>query len=191
MFVLEGKVKHLHQRGNWKRLNVSSALTSEEEEEILWTAKIPGDSNPGVLSHTMWWKATEGSECLEAVYYSGDRPHKWKVAERLYDEGNEREHRRYRTSHISRTPRQITTSNSFLRFSVWSFPTSAEQIQQASSRLAVAINNFHNCQVTFSVIKGQRGSPKSSDHHKLSVRGNYYGSISNLSTLNWFFMLLI
>ena len=46
MFVLEGKVKHLHQRGNWKRLNVSSALTSEEEEEILWTAKIPGDSNP-------------------------------------------------------------------------------------------------------------------------------------------------
>ena len=134
----------------------------------------------------MWWKATEGSECLEAVYYSGDRPHKCKVAERNdYDEGNEREHRRYRTSrHISRTPRQITTSNSFLRFSVWSFPTSTEQIQQASSHLAVAINNFHNCQVTFSVIKGQRGSPKSSDQHKLSVRGNYYGTISNLSSLN-------
>ena len=75
-FVLEGKVKHLHQRGNWKRPNAASALTSEEEEEILWTAKIPGDSNPGVLSHTTWWKATEGSECLEAVYYSGDRPHK-------------------------------------------------------------------------------------------------------------------
>ena len=104
-----------------------------------------------------------------------------------YDEGNEREHRRYRTSHISRTPRQITTSNSFLRFSVWSFPTSAEQIQQASSHLAVAINNFHNCQVTFNVIK----SPKSSDQQKLSVRGNYYGTISNLSSLNWFFMLLI
>ena len=69
MFVLVGEVKHLHQRGNWKRPNASSALTSEEEEEILWTAKIPGDSNPGVLSHTMWWKATEGSECLEAVYY--------------------------------------------------------------------------------------------------------------------------
>ena len=68
MFVLEGKVKHLHQRGNWKRPNAASALTSEEEEEILWTAKIPGDSNPGVLSYTMWWKATEGSECLEAVY---------------------------------------------------------------------------------------------------------------------------
>ena len=76
MLVLEGKVKHLHQRGNWKRPNAASALTSEEEEEILWTAKIPGDSNPGVLSHTMRWKATEGSECLQAVYYSGDRPHK-------------------------------------------------------------------------------------------------------------------
>ena len=49
--VLEGKVKHLRQRGNWKRPNAASALTSEEEEEkeILWTAKIPGDSNPGVL----------------------------------------------------------------------------------------------------------------------------------------------
>ena len=79
MLVLEGKVKHLHQRGNWKRPNAASALTSEEEEEeeeILWTAKTLGDSNPGVLSHTMWWKATEGSECLEAVDYSGDRPHK-------------------------------------------------------------------------------------------------------------------
>ena len=76
MFVLEGKVKHLHLRGNWKRPNAASALTSEEEEEILWTAKIPGDSNPGVLSHTIWWKATEGSKCLEAAYYSGDRPHK-------------------------------------------------------------------------------------------------------------------
>ena len=81
-----------------------------------------------------------------------------------YDEGNERDHRRYRTSHISRTP-QITTSNRFLGFSEWSFPTSAEQIQQASSHLAVAVNNFHNCQVTFSVIQGQRGSPKSSDEH--------------------------
>ena len=76
MFVLERKAKHLHLRGNWKRPNAASALTSEEEEEILWTAKISGDSNPGVLSHTMWWKATEGSKCLEAVYYSGDRPHK-------------------------------------------------------------------------------------------------------------------
>ena len=35
MFVLEGKVKHLHQRGNWKRPNAASALTSEGEEEIL------------------------------------------------------------------------------------------------------------------------------------------------------------
>ena len=42
MLVLEGKVKHLRQRGNWKRPNAAS--------EILWTAKIPGDSNPGVLS---------------------------------------------------------------------------------------------------------------------------------------------
>ena len=34
-----------------------------------------------------------------------------------YDEGKEREHWSYRTSHISRTP-QTTTSNSFLGFSV-------------------------------------------------------------------------
>ena len=51
--VLEGKVKHLRQRGNWKRPNAASALRSEEENEILWTANIPGDSNPGVLSQTM------------------------------------------------------------------------------------------------------------------------------------------
>ena len=132
----------------------------------------------------MWWKATEGSECLEAVYYIQVTDHTNEKSPNDYDEGNEREHRRYRISHISRTPRQITTSNSFLRFSEWSFPTSAEQIQQASSHLAVAINYFHNCQVTFTVIKGQRGSPKSSDQHKLSVRGNYYGTISNLSSLN-------
>ena len=100
MLVLEGKVKHLHQRGNWKRPNAASALTSEEEEEeeeILWTAKIPGDSNPGVLSHTMWWKATEGSECLEAVYYIQVTGHTNEKSPNDYDEGNEREHRRYRT----------------------------------------------------------------------------------------------
>ena len=115
--VLEGKVKHLRQRGNWKRPNAASALRSEEENEMLWMAKIPCDSNG------------------------------------------------HRTSHISRTPRQIKASNSFLGFSVWSFPTSAEQIQQASSHLAVAINNFHSCQVTFSVIQGQRSSPKSLDDY--------------------------
>ena len=65
----------------------------------------------------------------------------------------------YRTSHINRTP-QTTTSNSFLGFSVWYFPTSTEHIQQASSHHALTVNNFHNCQVTFSVIQGQRGSPK-------------------------------
>ena len=32
MFVLEGKVKHPHRRGNCKRPNAASALTSEEEE---------------------------------------------------------------------------------------------------------------------------------------------------------------
>ena len=60
--VLEGKVKHLHQQGKRKRRKVASALTSEEEE-ILWTAKTLSDSSPGVLSQTMWWKATEGSKC--------------------------------------------------------------------------------------------------------------------------------
>ena len=40
---------------------VASALTSEEE--IFWTAKTLGNSSRGVLSETMWWKATEGSKC--------------------------------------------------------------------------------------------------------------------------------
>ena len=38
---------------------------------------------PGALSQTMWWTATEGGKCWEAVIYSGDRPRKWKVTERL------------------------------------------------------------------------------------------------------------
>ena len=80
--VLEGKVKHLRQQGKEKRPNASSALTSEEEE-VLWTTKTLGDSSPGLLSQTMWWKATEGSKCLEVVYYSGGRPRKSKVAGRL------------------------------------------------------------------------------------------------------------
>ena len=106
--------------------NVASALTSEEEG-MLWTAKTLGDSSSGVLSQTMCWKATDGNKCLEAVYFSGDRPRKRKVAERLrWIERNEREH--WGLLHItSRTP-QTTTSNSFLGFSVWSFPTSMEQI---------------------------------------------------------------
>ena len=41
VFVLERKVKHLHQRGNWKRPNAASALTSEGEEKILWRQKFP------------------------------------------------------------------------------------------------------------------------------------------------------
>ena len=65
--VLEGKVKHLRQQGKGKKPNVVSALTSEEEG-LLWTAKNLGDSSPGVHSQTMWWKATESSKCLEAVY---------------------------------------------------------------------------------------------------------------------------
>ena len=47
--VLEGKEKHLRLRENWKRPNAASVLTSEEEEEILWRAKIPGDTNQGVV----------------------------------------------------------------------------------------------------------------------------------------------
>ena len=65
--VLKGKRKHLRQQGKEKRPNAASALTCEEEE-ILWTAKTLGDSSPGLLSQTMWWKATEGSKCLEVVY---------------------------------------------------------------------------------------------------------------------------
>lgn len=84
-----------------------------------------------------------------------------------YDEGSEREHQEI--SHIiSGTPdnNQTTTSNSSLGFPVWSFPTSTKQIQQASSsHHAFTVNNFHNCQVTFNIIQGQCGSPKSSDQH--------------------------
>ena len=38
---------------------------------------------------------------------------------------------------------------------------------------AFTVNHFHNCQVSFSVIQGQRGSSKSSDQHWMSVGGNY------------------
>ena len=80
--------------------------------------KTLGDSSSGVVSQTMSWKAADGSKCLKAVYYSGDG-HADEKSPNDYDEGNEREHREL--SHIvSRTP-QTTTSNSFLRFSVWSF----------------------------------------------------------------------
>ena len=80
-----------------------------------------------------------------------------------YDEGSEREHREL--SHIISGTPQTTTSNSSLGFPVWSFPTSTEQIQQASSHHAFTVNNFHNCQVTFNIIQGQCSSPKSSDQH--------------------------
>ena len=80
-----------------------------------------------------------GGKQLRAAKVTG---HTIEKSPNDYDEGHEREHRRHRTSHISRRPRQIKASNSFVGFSVWSFPTSAEQIQQASSHLAVAINNF-------------------------------------------------
>ena len=61
--VHKGKAKHLHQQGKGKRPKAASALTSEEEEEILWMTQPLGDSGPGVLSQTMWCKATEGSKC--------------------------------------------------------------------------------------------------------------------------------
>ena len=47
-----------------------------------------------------------------------------------YDEGSERVRREL--SHIFSGTPQTTTSNSFLGFPVWSFPTSTEQIQRAS-----------------------------------------------------------
>ena len=74
-----------------------------------------------------------------------------------YDEGTEREHREL--SHIIIGTPQTATSNSFPGFSLWSFPTSTEQIH------TFTLNNFHNCQVTFNVIQGQCGSPKSLDQH--------------------------
>ena len=48
----------------------------------------------------MWWKATEGSKRLEAVYYSGDRLYNSNEKSSIdCDEGNEREHREL--SHIT------------------------------------------------------------------------------------------
>ena len=78
-------VKHLHLRGNWKRPNAASALTSEEEEEILWTAKIPGDSNLRVLSHTMWLESNWGQQMFRGslLFRWPATQMKWKVAERL------------------------------------------------------------------------------------------------------------
>ena len=68
---------------------------------------------------------------------------------------------------ISGTP-QTTASNSSLGFPVQSFPTSLYETNPASKQPSCfhrAVNNFHNCQVTFNVIHGQCGSPKRSDQH--------------------------
>ena len=138
--MLEGNwVKHVRQQAG-KRPNAASALTSEEEE-ILWTAKTLGDSSSGILSQTMWWKATENSKYLEAVYYSGNRPRKWRVFERLRWRKWKGTSGAIAYHTFSRTP-QTTTSNSFLGFSVWYFPTSTEQIQQASSHRAFTVSIF-------------------------------------------------
>ena len=64
------------------------------------------------------------------------------------------------------------------------------QIHQASSHPALTLNNFHDCRLTFNVIQGQRGSPKSSNHHWLSVWANYFWTITNSSSFNWYFVLL-
>ena len=142
--MLEGKVKHLHHRGNWKRPNEASTLTSDQKKK-----KYFGRQKFLAIPIQEFFLTRCGGKQLRTANVKRQTiiqvtGHTNEKSPNDYDEGNEREHRRYRTSHISRTPRQITTSNSFLRFSVWSFPTSAEQIQQASSLLAVAINNFHN-----------------------------------------------
>ena len=52
-----------------------------------------------------------------------------------YDEGSEREH----LSHIISGTPKTTTSNSSLGLPLWSFPTSTEQIQQASSHHAFTV----------------------------------------------------
>ena len=77
-----------------------------------------------------------------------------------YDEGSERVHQDQRNS----TDNNI---KKFLRISSVSLfqPACTKQIQQASSHHAFTVNNFHNCQVTFNVIHGQCGLPKSSDQH--------------------------
>ena len=79
-----------------------------------------------------------------------------------YDEATEREHREL--SHIITGTPQTSTSNSFPGFPVCSFPTCTEQIQQASSHHAFTVLK-HSCQITFNVIQGQCGSPKSLDQH--------------------------
>ena len=83
-----------------------------------------------------------------------------------YDEGTEREHREL--SHIISGTPQTTTSNNFPGFPVCSFPTSTEQIQQASSH-----HFFHRKQFpqlsSHVQRQGQCCSPKSLDQHLLSV----------------------
>ena len=78
-----------------------------------------------------------------------------------YDEGSERAHQ----------DQQNSTDNNikqFLRISSVVFSNQLvrnKSSKQASSHHAFTVNNFHNCKVTFNVIHGQCGSPKSSDQH--------------------------
>ena len=87
-----------------------------------------------------------------------------------YDEGNKREHREL--SHI--TYQQNSTVNNIKQFprifsvvfsNQYETDPESKQSKAAMSHHAFTVNNFHNCQVTFSVIESQCGSPKSSDQH--------------------------
>ena len=56
--VLEGEARQLRQSGMGKRRTKVKRLT-EEEEEVLWEAKIFGSKTPEALISSMWWLLTQ------------------------------------------------------------------------------------------------------------------------------------
>ena len=147
--VLEGKVVHHRQQGkgrDWRR-------------QVHWQPKKKkyfGRQKLSTIPVQEFFLGRCGGKQLRAANEKSPND---------YDEIRKRQHREL-SNIISRTP-QTTTSNSFLGFPVWSFPTSTEQIQKASSHHAFTVNNFHICQVTFSLIQ-KPAQPKSSDRHYYS-----------------------
>ena len=127
----------------------------------------------------MWWTATEDSKCLEAVYYSGDRLHKWKVVDRLRWrkwKGASGAIAHHTSAELHRQQHQ-TVSRIFSV--VFSNQCGTDPASKQPACCCVA--SFKACAV----------HPKVQININClfeTVRGNCYGTITNLSSLNWFFM---